>query len=65
MATHECNRCLSMTIRGASSVVEPLVLAVSECNAHGGGSHTWQPCIQPAGISTQIKLQAENTLSLI
>ena len=52
MATHQCNRCLKKTIEDAVSVVQPLVLAVSECKAHGGGSHTWQPIIQLApGIS--------------
>ncbi len=40
MATHECSACLKETIKGATVVEPPLVLADSSCTAPCG-SHRW------------------------
>jgi hypothetical protein len=45
MATHQCTGCLCDTIKGASTVESPLVVATSECTAPGGPRHTWVPII--------------------
>ena len=42
MATHECYACLKDTIKGATAVEPPLVLATSACRAErGDGIHRW------------------------
>ena len=55
MATHECSKCLEMTIRGvkeSSELPANTVLATSVCGAAGsGGTHLWTPLTSAGWMS--------------